>query len=334
MRIDVLDSDGEFNNSFFLDKKIIKVSEKEKTQQYSTDLIGFTHAEYVCSYILKENPEAEIILVPIIGKNQKCSVRDMIDGIKQLMKEQVDIINISLGDEYKYHAEIEEVCLAAINQGIIIVAAHSNREVDTTYPASFPFVIGARCLNTEGTSKILQYDEIRNDIIFFVKYFSLYHLGIAKFHQGNSFACAVLTGFISNYKNEYKHGIFTFSRSVFNSFYPYRTLKYKTCYFLTNRAEEYWEKRFIREITKTIICESFKNGMEKLSDSRELTNQSQVLFIDHNNYHEIYSYKDQIKKYAIENLEMEIVLRYPLYNMFERLSFQKETTGTLNQFSI
>lgn len=113
MRIGVLDSNGSFDNPFFLDKKIVKIDYKWKDQAYSKDTFGFTHAEYVCSFILKENPEAEIVLVPIVRKNKRSTVLDMIEGIELLIEEQVDIINMSMGDEYKYHKEIEEVCRAA-----------------------------------------------------------------------------------------------------------------------------------------------------------------------------------------------------------------------------
>ena len=41
----------------------------------------------------------------------------MIEGIELLIEEQVDIINMSMGDEYKYHKEIEEVCRAANRKG-------------------------------------------------------------------------------------------------------------------------------------------------------------------------------------------------------------------------
>ena len=76
----MLDSNGSFDNPFFQDKKIVKIDCKWKGQEYSKDTFGFTHAEYVCSFILKENPEAEIVLVPIVRKNKKSTVLDMIEG--------------------------------------------------------------------------------------------------------------------------------------------------------------------------------------------------------------------------------------------------------------
>lgn len=109
----------------------------------------------------------------------------MIEGIELLIKEQVDIINMSMGDEYKYHKEIEEVCRAATEKGILIVAAYSNQKAEATYPASFPFVMGVRCLDMEDPVQVLQYDEKKNNVIFSCRLFFLYHLGIPVLHPGN-----------------------------------------------------------------------------------------------------------------------------------------------------
>ena len=93
------------------------------------------------------------------------------------------------------------------------------------------------------------------------------------------------------------------------------------------------EQRFIREVTRTERCDTFKSGMEKLRNTKT-ADQYPVLFIDHNNYHEICEYKERIRVYAMEHPETEIVLRYPLFNMVERLNFQKKTSRNLNQFTV
>ena len=253
--------------------------------------------------------------------------------IRDRIEEQVDIINMSMGDEYKYHKEIEEVCRAATEKGILIVAAYSNQQVEATYPASFPFVMGIRCLDIENPLQVFQYDGIGKDVIFSSKFFSLYHLGIPKFYQGNSFGCAVITGYLSNYEDEYEQAILQFTLNTLNHYYPYQTLKQKQCYFLTNRIEEPLEQRFIREVTRTERCDTFESGMEKLRNIKT-AEQYPVLFIDHNNYQEICEYKERIRVYAMENPKTEIILRYPLFNMVERLDFQKKTNRNLNQFTV
>lgn len=104
--------------------------------------------------ILKENPQAEIILYPIISENMKCSVLELIRGIESLIESGVDIINLSVGDEYNYHPELESICKDAQRQGILIVAAHSNRNVYATYPADLSFVVGVKCTDKNSPEKL------------------------------------------------------------------------------------------------------------------------------------------------------------------------------------
>ena len=109
MKIGVLDTDGDFKHRFFRDKKL-DIRRKSINGEYRKYGIGFTHGEMVCSMILKENPQAEIILYPIISENMKCSVLELIRGIESLIESGVDIINLSVGDEYNYHPELESIC--------------------------------------------------------------------------------------------------------------------------------------------------------------------------------------------------------------------------------
>ena len=213
------------------------------------------------------------------------------------------------------------------------MAAYSNQKAEATYPASFPFVIGVRCLDMDEPVQVLQYDEKKNDVIFSCRLFFLYHLGIPVLHPGNSLACAVVTGYLSNYKKQYQQAISQFTHNTLNNYYPYQTLKRKQCYFLTNRMEEPLEQRFMREVTRTEKCDTFEIGIEKLGNIKTVE-QYPVLFIDHNNYQEICKYKEYIRKYAMEHPEIEIVLRYPLFNMIERLNFQEKTNRNLNQFTV
>lgn len=163
MKIGVLDSDGNFDNLFFKDKnlKILRVNNIK-----DININQSTHGEYVCSHIFRENPDVEIFLVPVIKYNMKCSVQDLIKGINLLIDCKVDIINMSIGNEYKYHRELEEVCRRAWDKGILIVAAHSNNNVKATYPADFSFVLGVRCINESNPQKIMRYSEKENEIYF------------------------------------------------------------------------------------------------------------------------------------------------------------------------
>lgn len=333
MRVGVLDSDGKFNNRFFKDMnlKIIRNGKhffkREKTEQTEQ----LTHAEYVCSHIFKENQNAQIILIPIIKDNLKCSVQDMIDGIELLIKCQVDIINLSIGDEFKYHSEIEEVCYKAHKLGILIVAAHSNKIVTATYPADFPFVLGVNCIEKEGSKTIFKYDENRNEITFSSNYISNYQLGIPLLLRGNSFICAKINGILSHCKNDYKNYLKKLEDSILNKYYPYERLKQKRCLFYTNRKSEHWEQTFIVDVTNTVKCVNVQHKFELEKMNKDGWD---ILFIDHNNYTKILPYKNVLYEYAVQNPDKEVVLRYPLFGLQERMTLYEKKSVVIHQFFI
>lgn len=333
MKIGVLDSDGYFIDKFFADKKITILRDYYNiTTGSSIEKIGFTHGEIVCSQILKENPCADIILIPIINNNNKCSVLKMIDGIQQLINLNVNIINLSIGDEYKHHKELEDMCFKAWEKGILIVAAHSNNTVMATYPASFPFVLGVKCIDDEKNNHIMEYHKEENDIVFSVQGFSIYHLGITRFVFGNSYGCAKITGLLSLHK-EYSVFLSGFIKSRFNIFYPYRSLLNKNCVFLSNRAEEPLEQRFIQEATRSVIIMFFEEGMKKL-ENEEIENICyETIFIDHSDYEKVVPYKTQIFNLLIK-YKKEIVIRYPLFSLSEILKYYESEHIVINQFYI
>lgn len=331
MKIGVLDSDGKFDHIYFQDKKINIISKKQYQLGGNNRAAPFSHGEYVCSHILKENPEAEVVLVPIINENMKCSVQDLIDGIYLLIEEHVDVINLSIGDEYKYHSAIEEACQAAYANGILIVAAHSNREVEATYPADFSYVLGVKCMNEVKPSKIMKYDSQKNEITFSTSYFSIYHLGIPKLISGNSFACARVTGIVSRHRMQYQDFLKKYQDSIFNEYYPYASLKEKRCLFFSNRPDELLEQRFITEITNTIKCLKVEDGLNCESMQKEIYD---LFFIDHDCYMAALPLKKEIIEHSNKNPDMETVLRYPLFNIDERMTLYEDKKTIINQFYI
>lgn len=332
MRIGVLDTDGEFCADYFTDKKlkIVRMHGKEKFEKNA----GFSHAEYVCAHIFKENPQAEIILVPIIKSNMKCSVADLISGIEMLIRLKVDMINISAGDEYRYHSELENVCKEAYRKGIYIVAAYSNRSTEATYPASFPFVYGVGVNGEKEPGKILWIDTDNRNIFFSSSYFSIYHLGIPKMHCGNSFACAKATGILSCVETEGQEFLKGLLGSIFNKYYPYQSLKTKSCYFLSNRLEEHLEQRFIKEVVNAVAAENFRPEILGMWKQGKQIEGFDTIFVDHDSYSDILYYKQDILECIRNNPQIEWVFRYPLYNLSERVRFYKNHKVAIYQFFI
>ena len=331
MKIGVLDSDGKFDHIYFQDKKINIIRKKQYQSGGNNRAAPFSHGEFVCAHILKENPDAEIVLAPIINENMKCSVQDMIDGIYLLIDEHVDVINLSIGDEYKYHRAIEEACQAAYANGILVIAAHSNREVEATYPADFPYVLGVKCSNEVKPSKIMEYDSQKNEVSFSTSYFSIYHLGIPKLISGNSFACARVTGIVSRHKRQYRDFLKKFQNSIFNKYYPYTSLKEKRCLFFSNRLDDPLEQRFIKDVMNTVKCFNLEEGLGCESMQKKIYD---LFFIDYDSYMAAQPFKKEIIEHIIMNPDMETVLRYPLFNIDERVTLYEDKKAIINQFYI
>lgn len=330
IKIGVLDTDGEFSDIFFAEKKLDIIEQKSRAG-YSKKS-GFSHAEYVCAYIYKENPDAEILLLPIIRPNMKCTVLELVWGIDVLIDLKVDIINISAGDEHAYHPELDHICRKAYSEGILIVAAHSNRDVEATYPASFPFVLGVRSRDEREPEKILQMDMRKRDIFFSSGYFSIYHLGIPKLHHGNSFACAMVTGLLSRGEAGDYGLVNVFQKSPLNRYYPYQDLKTKKCYFLSNRPEEFLQQKFAAQVTNAAAYEKFRPEiLERWNNGNEMEGYDTV-FIDHDCYSDIFPYKNMLLDCMKNNLQKEWVFRYPLYNVSERMRFYRNHGMVVSQF--
>lgn len=330
IRIGVLDTDGEFSDSYFIGKKLNVIGRRNNVGYGKKS--RFSHAEYVCSHIYKENPGAEIFLIPILSRNMKCTVLELIQGIEMLTRLKVDMINISAGDEYTYHPELEHICKKAYDKGILIVAAHSNRDVEATYPASFPFVWGVRSRDEKEPEKILRIDMKKRDISFSSGYFSIYHLGIPKLHHGNSFACAMVTGILSRGEWKSREWKDMFQESMFNQYYPCQALKTKKCYFLSNRPNEISQRNFAVQVINPAAYEKFRPEiLEKWRDGSEIEGYDTV-FIDHDCYSGIFPYKNMLLDCMRNNLRKEWVFRYPLYNLSERVWFYRNHKMAICQF--
>lgn len=71
--IGVLDTEGFLRDKFFSTFDIEKINLVEECEKIRENENTFSHAEYVCAAILKENPECRIILVSIVNKKMKSS---------------------------------------------------------------------------------------------------------------------------------------------------------------------------------------------------------------------------------------------------------------------
>lgn len=117
----------------------------EETSNYQ-DLNG--HGTYITGVIGLEDkgiaPGTDIYSVKVLDRDKNGDYESIIKGIKWAMKQEVDIILMSLGG-HNYSKKLEDAIKKAHEQGITIISAVGNNGIshqDTvTYPAKFPEVI-------------------------------------------------------------------------------------------------------------------------------------------------------------------------------------------------
>lgn len=91
--------------------------------------------------VLGINSNAEMISVDVMDDSEQSDVVCLIDAINVCIREDVDIINISLGINYD-DDQLHSIIKKAYNKGIVIVAAIGNEyDEDILYPAVYDEVI-------------------------------------------------------------------------------------------------------------------------------------------------------------------------------------------------
>lgn len=104
------------------------------------DHIG--HGTACAGIISKKAPEAELFAIKIFNTTLEANVSRLLQAIEWCVKNDIQVINLSLGTTDTEQAEqLMSACDFAKQQGVIVVAATSNDD-QVSYPASFPSVLG------------------------------------------------------------------------------------------------------------------------------------------------------------------------------------------------
>lgn len=99
------------------------------------------HGTAVAGIIKKICPDVELYSVKILDEELKSYGILLIESIKWCIRNNMKVINLSLGTENKkWKKKLQKICNKAYNKGIIIVAASPNKK--KSYPAILPNVIG------------------------------------------------------------------------------------------------------------------------------------------------------------------------------------------------
>lgn len=96
-------------------------------------LNGNGHGDEMVSNIVKQNPDAEIISIRIMGNDGKGTISSILAGMEYAIEQNVDIINLSLyAKATTSNSIIRDEIEKAVNNGIIVVAAAGNDGADVS----------------------------------------------------------------------------------------------------------------------------------------------------------------------------------------------------------
>lgn len=164
-----------------------------------SDKVG--HGTHLAGLIFEKAPDTQLYSYKFTdGKTGKLS--GVLKAINQAEKDNVDLVNLSLGLPNKSEALQEAIELLRKNN-IIVVAAAGNQNTDSEfYPAAYNGVIAVGGLTTTGDK--LPNSNFGEWIDFSIRGQDLYSLapdGQFKYLSGTSQSAAVVSGLISQYYN-------------------------------------------------------------------------------------------------------------------------------------
>ncbi len=149
VKIAILDSGVSRDHPEFLDN--IKNGRNFVLKRENTD-DEFGHGTWITGIIAAQDnnsigicgiaPETEIYPLVILNKDGRGKIKDVIDGIRWCMDNEVDIINLSFCTP-KDDKDLREIIEKAIQKGIIVIASYDN-EKKKSYPAQYENVIGVK----------------------------------------------------------------------------------------------------------------------------------------------------------------------------------------------
>lgn len=187
----------------------IEVTDQDRiVQADSSGRCELSHGT-ICAAILKQYaPDVRMSSVKILH-DLRGTKEKLVSAIKWCIRHKVDVVNLSLGTEnYMDCNMLRALVNDAYSEGIIIVAASSNRNV-ITYPASLSNVIGVKC-DQGGELKPGQYrycyyemdgiDIVANSVR---RLAGKYNIAV-EVPRTNSYAAPLVTALVSKLINTYK----------------------------------------------------------------------------------------------------------------------------------
>lgn len=159
------------------------------------------HGTKVTNLIDGMNSNIEFFIAKVLDEYSNGTEEDVISAIEWSIKQDVDIINMSISS-YKRSSDLKNVIDQAVGEGIIIVAPVGNEfelKKGISYPAKYSNVLAIGSVNSE--LKHADFSNIGSELDFVTKgedieVTTMY--GLKEKNSGTSLSAAQVTGIISN----------------------------------------------------------------------------------------------------------------------------------------
>ena len=208
VKIAVIDSGWDYDN--LIDDRIVKgISFIDDSDGFRlsvndnvTDNLG--HGTACTDIILQIACDAIIYPIKVFNKKLETNIEVLVKAIEYCISIKVDIINLSLGTRLEEALRpLYIICEKAKNEGIIIVSANSNDDINS-YPAMFENVISVRAGEMKGKFDYEYYDDEIGECIANGYPTNALTIGGKRIKaSGNSYAAPIITGIIAMLKQKF-----------------------------------------------------------------------------------------------------------------------------------
>lgn len=195
-KVGIVDSGVDKNHPAFKGKKVFTTTFLDDL----SDRVG--HGTHLAGIIMNAAPEAEIHSYKFTdGKTGKLS--GVIRAINQAVKDEVDLVNLSLGLSVNSSALQESIELLRNNNILIVAAAGNQNSKEEFYPAALNGVISVAALTNDGEKlpnsnygKWVLYSTDGQDV------FSLAPEAQYRYLTGTSQSAAIISGLVAKFATE------------------------------------------------------------------------------------------------------------------------------------